>query len=177
MPSISFENTNTFFSIISDKFAGVIDYYYEKEQEHGGNEIGWAMDRMFDMKPRKVEYIDQWNSIVFQETKELITQNLFDPNLILQLRKKSTLIKEIHDFEVEHEHYHERFERVNGYVYESDYDDDDESLEESSEEESSEGEESFEEKSSGEESSAEKFSEGTAEKKFVGCCFNRCILI
>ena len=135
------------------------------------------MDRMFDMKPRKVEYIDQWNSIVFQETKELITQNLFDPNLILQLRKKSTLIKEIHDFEVEHEHYHERFERVNGYVYESDYDDDDESLEESSEEESSEGEESIEEKSSGEESSAEKFSEGTAEKKFVGCCFNRCILI
>ena len=177
MSSISFENKNTFFSIISDKFAGVIDYYYEKEQEHGGNEIGWAMDRMFDMKPRKVEYIDQWNSIVFQETKELITQNLFDPNLILQLRKKSTLIKEIHDFEVEHEHYHERFERVNGYVYESDYDDDDESLEESSEEESSEGEESIEEKSSGEESSAEKFSEGTAEKKFVGCCFNRCILI
>ena len=57
------------------------------------------------------------------------------------------------------------------------YDDDDESLEESSEEESSEGEENIEEKSSGEESSAEKFSEGTAEKKFVGCCFNRCILI
>ena len=131
------------------------------------------MDKMFDMKPRKFEYIDQWNSIVFQETKEFLSQNLYDPSFRSQLREKSTLMKEICDIQ-DHE-YREKF----GH-YESDYGDDDGSLEESSEEKSSEEkssdeqsseeeknseEESSEEESSEEEISGNESSEETSEKK------------
>lgn len=121
------------------------------------------MDKMFDMKPRKFEYIDQWNSIVFQETKEFLSQNLYDPSFRSQLREKSTLMKEICDIQ-DHE-YREKF----GH-YESDYGDDDGSLEESSEEKSSDEQSSEEEKNSEEESSEEEISgnessEETSEKK------------
>ena len=122
------------------------------------------MDKMFDMKPRKFEYIDQWNSIVFQETKEFLSQNLYDPSFRSQLREKSTLMKEICDIQ-DHE-YREKF----GH-YESDYGDDDGSLEESSEEKSSDEQSSEEEKNSEEEESSEEeisgneSSEETSEKK------------
>ena len=122
------------------------------------------MDKMFDMKPRKFEYIDQWNSIFFQETKEFLSQNLYDPSFRSQLREKSTLMKEICDIQ-DHE-YREKF----GH-YESDYGDDDGSLEESSEEKSSDEQSSEEEKNSEEEESSEEeisgneSSEETSEKK------------
>ena len=131
------------------------------------------MDKMFDMETRECESIDQWNSIIFHEIKDLLSQAFFPPCFKSQLREKSTLIKEICNCEE-----FEELEKFSRYVYEYDSGADDGYLEESSEEESSE-EESSEEESSEEKSSKEESSEETSEEEIfnVGCCFNRCILI